>query len=547
MGITGSKKEFTNFDRESNYTILLLGQTGSGKTSLLNLIANFGGVLRLLFDKEQILTHEELARFGQARVSDSTLENAVDDPMASKTSDAKVYQITLASNWHFTIIDTPGFGDSRGVEEDKKHVERIMACLQKVTTINSVMLVMNGRDSRMTATMNYVIAQLTAVMPKAVLDNIVVVFTNTEKKSKLNFDRTCLKQVLQKDPEFQCIDNPFGQVKSSITKDDIPDEEEREDLTKEIRKALKTMEDLGWKLHDLKPVPSKRFAELNEKRERIEALLANNLEQMAEHDRLMSDLQQHQEEIRTKGVVVPLTREVRRWQLVLGHFDSPHYVCRRKECHCNCEPAKVIAPLASLWCFFHKQHECRKCGHSYEDHAVTRAGWKSELVIENVDLGDDKDEATKRLEARIQAASQEKCRLAQQLDQALDEYASLGLRDAYVHLLRSQIAVVTERMAANPDDATLRSFQNTLEQNLAEVQNASDATCCICYENLANTELNCGHKQFCYECSSGLGTCPLCREIVTARKLMSPTVSTAASSSSSRCLSCGPEAAGQTG
>ena len=280
MGAALGKKEFTKFEKESNFTILLLGQTGAGKTSLLNLIANFKCVLDLLFAKP-VLTLDELRAFGESRVSDISLENDLDDLMASKTSDAKIYEIELAPNWHFTIIDTPGFGDSRGLETDKKHVERIIACLQKVTSINCVMLVMNGRDSRMTTTMKYVMAQLMAVMPRSVLQHVVIAFTNTEKKSKLNFKVACLKEAGLDSPPFECIDNPFGEVHDALEDPDDIDQERLSGFSQDLKRTLHTMEKLGSKAHDMQPVPSNCFAELNDKREEIEALLANNLERIS--------------------------------------------------------------------------------------------------------------------------------------------------------------------------------------------------------------------------------------------------------------------------
>lgn len=271
MGVGQSR--FTKFSREHNYTVLLLGQTGSGKTSLLNLIANMNMINEIHFDSESILSAERLKEFGTGRVTDLSVENAQNDPMASKTSDARVYQLQLCRNWFMTMIDTPGFGDSRGVEVDKQHIKRIMACLgEKVHAINCVMIVVQGRESRMTPSLEYALAQLASVMPRSVMDHIVVVFTNTESKRKLNFDVNvkCFKDFGIEIPKSECIDNAFCTIRNSLGH--IPaehlqtvDEEEREAMTEELRQCTKAVERLGWKIHDLPPVPSLKSLSCTEK------------------------------------------------------------------------------------------------------------------------------------------------------------------------------------------------------------------------------------------------------------------------------------------
>ena len=522
------KSLFTKFERGCNYTVLLLGQTGSGKTSLLNLIANYSGVLHIL--DEGVLSAGELHAFGQGRVTDLSVENALDDPLASKTSDARVYQLELASNWFFTIIDTPGFGESRGLDVDKQHVERIMACLkEKIQSINCVMLVMNGRESRMTTTMKYVLSQLTAVMPKAVLDHVVAVFTNTETKRKLNFAVSSLGEVGLNAPKFECVENPFGMVKDTTAAYglNLP-EDDREEMTGEIRKSLKALEQIGWLVHDMEPVPSMRFQELNAKREEIEALLANNLELIVEQERLVSDLQRHRQQIVSSGVASRLTRQVTRWVLKREMFSWSKYVCHVPDCHCNCATSNVISPFASLWCFFNEQSVCTTCGHIYAKHRVSCDGWKSEEITEEVDVGSTVDEAEENLQARIAGAAAQKLALAHELDMALEDYAKLGLRNAYLHLLRSQKAVLEERLAAMPEDETLKTLLDTLIKSLKEVEEAAESTCCICFVGVADTVLNCGHKTFCADCAQQVGTCPLCRQLVTSR---APISSAAASSS----------------
>jgi hypothetical protein len=53
------------------------------------------------------------------------IENTVvGEEMASKTSDAKRYAIKIG-HVNLTVIDTPGFGDTRGPNVDKENFEKI--------------------------------------------------------------------------------------------------------------------------------------------------------------------------------------------------------------------------------------------------------------------------------------------------------------------------------------------------------------------------------------------------------------------------------------
>ena len=70
--------------------------------------------------------------------------------MKSKTSGtAALYNLEF-DDLEIGIIDTPGFGDSRGMDEDKNHTQKIIASLKEVEHVNCVCLVINGRLSHIT-------------------------------------------------------------------------------------------------------------------------------------------------------------------------------------------------------------------------------------------------------------------------------------------------------------------------------------------------------------------------------------------------------------
>ena len=71
----------------------------------------------------------------------------------------------------------------------------------------------------MTASLRYVLAEITAILPKTVLDNVVVVFTNTANVLDLNFDLEPLSEYFGKEVE-KCffIENPYCQFEKAKKK-----------------------------------------------------------------------------------------------------------------------------------------------------------------------------------------------------------------------------------------------------------------------------------------------------------------------------------------
>lgn len=87
--------------------------------------------------------------------------------MASQTSAAKKYKFKIG-HANLTIIDTPGFGDSRGMDVDQQNFERIKETVLKAGGINCICVVQNGREARMSTQLKYSYSTLTSILPKAI-------------------------------------------------------------------------------------------------------------------------------------------------------------------------------------------------------------------------------------------------------------------------------------------------------------------------------------------------------------------------------------------
>uniref|UniRef100_A0A3Q2V040 Fibronectin type-III domain-containing protein n=1 Tax=Haplochromis burtoni TaxID=8153 RepID=A0A3Q2V040_HAPBU len=169
MNIDGCRK--FNFGEEStrlNRTIILFGAIGSGKSTLIDGMINYivgvewGNGFRFKFINE-----------------DQSTSRA-----HSQTSEVTVYKINHQDGFQIpfslTIIDTPGFGDTRGIERDREITEQLrnlFSAQHGVTDIDAVCFVAQAASARLTATQKYVFDSVLSIFGKDVAENIRILAT----------------------------------------------------------------------------------------------------------------------------------------------------------------------------------------------------------------------------------------------------------------------------------------------------------------------------------------------------------------------------------
>ncbi|KAF7706901.1 hypothetical protein HF521_020155 [Silurus meridionalis] len=154
-----------------NKIILIVGETGTGKTTLINAMANY--ILGVKFKDEVWF---EITEEGE--------HNDVPDQSKSQTSKITVYEVFGQDNpICLTIIDTPGYGDTRGTNLDKKIAENLYKLFRSnsgVKEIDAVCLVLKASENRLSNRQQYIFDAVLSLFGKDIENNIVIFVTYSD-------------------------------------------------------------------------------------------------------------------------------------------------------------------------------------------------------------------------------------------------------------------------------------------------------------------------------------------------------------------------------
>ncbi|TDH06356.1 hypothetical protein EPR50_G00132470 [Perca flavescens] len=147
---------------------MVLGATGAGKSTLINGMINY-----ILGVKWEDSYRFKLVDEGQSKSQSE-----------SQTSEVTVYKINYEEGFEIdcslTIVDTPGFGDTRGIKRDQMITEQIRNLFSAdcgVTEIDAVCFVAQAALARLTPSQKYVFDSVLSIFGKDVAENIRVLVT----------------------------------------------------------------------------------------------------------------------------------------------------------------------------------------------------------------------------------------------------------------------------------------------------------------------------------------------------------------------------------
>ena len=169
--------------------VLLLGESGVGKSTFINAFANYlrfqnlneaqKGEPIVIIPVSYVMTindnfEERIVKFGEADRNEHH-----NDFGQSVTQQCKSYVFNISKEKKLRIIDTPGFGDTRGDQQDDLNMEEIFSFLNHFTYLNGICLLFKPETAHLNRYFRSCCTQLFEYFGEDIRDHFIFCFTNT--------------------------------------------------------------------------------------------------------------------------------------------------------------------------------------------------------------------------------------------------------------------------------------------------------------------------------------------------------------------------------
>ena len=155
---------FDEFEDVNNYKdakiILFVGKTGDGKTTAINAFFNVIKGVKLEDKFRFILIKEPKREKGQS---------------VSQTDGVHIYYIKDALNRPIIILDSQGFGDTRGIEFDQMVIDAFSHIFSEVIDhINAISFIVKSTDVRLDINIKYIFNQVSGLFSEDISINFLL-------------------------------------------------------------------------------------------------------------------------------------------------------------------------------------------------------------------------------------------------------------------------------------------------------------------------------------------------------------------------------------
>ena len=447
--------EFGEISTESSNqkVIMIVGATGSGKTTLINSMINY------IFGVE----YEDEYRF---KLEAEDLTNKESSWITTYTIHQ---QIGFKIPYTLTIIDTPGFGDTRGIERDTQITKQIHQFFtvpgkEGIDHIDAVGFVAQSSLPRLTFTHKYIFDQILSLFGKDIGDNIYLMLTFADGK---------VPQVLTGIKEAHMPYQEFFKFNNSVIFDDNTAEDEF--ATMFWKMGMRSFEKFFDLLSRIESKSLTQTKSVLEERERIETQLGGlqseinlGLHKLEQLKKEVEVVEQHKADLDMNKDFTYTVEE----ESILRHEMAPDsYVVNCLNCNSTCHNPSPISDNADLYhsVVMDKPGSlsakcticCEKCSwHKHESLDYYFTTERNEVIKTSEDL-----------KRRYQDASDKVKLVTETIDEMVDEFEAVQIKIIGItEILRKSINTLNE-IALKPNPLSTGEYIRILiesEQSAAE-------------------------------------------------------------------------------
>lgn len=495
--------------RELN--ILILGETGVGKSTFINAFVNY-----LTFETlDEAIQHETLQSIIPCSFSTQYLDDQGNFHQediqvgrsasehdgsggGSATQATTVYRIQMG-DMTVRLIDTPGIGDTRGIEQDKANMKDILTKLSSFENLHGILILLKPNSARLTLMFKFCVTELLTHLHRDAAANMVFGFTSTRMTNYMPGDAfKPLQTLLEKYKAVKirlthentyCFDSESFRFLAALKQTGRPMDNEDD-----FRRSWKRSEEESHRLLDhfqtLQPHLVKGTLSLNRARDLITTLtkpIAEIMDVINTTIRINEDHIRELADERCKGDKLKARLNFQKVQKQPKNLDKPRTVCTDSACtdhipstipgvnptivykmHCHkvcylTEVPKEIAGTQLLkHCAAFNNGRCNLCKHNWTSHQHVWYELEIKVTTEQdptveKSLKDNESEIQIK-EAAIKVLERKLTESRQELKEVEDAAAQFGL-----FLKMNSITAYNDEMIAYLDEQ-IKEAKQTLNE-----------------------------------------------------------------------------------
>ena len=403
--------------KKPHLKIAVIGRTGAGKTTFINCLVNHMFNVRFEEPRKVVISQQiqvssqlpgEQPIVAMLNCTFKQFKNkqaeAGGKQSQSQTTKAVVYDLEN-DLFKLTIIDTPGIGDTRGMQVDQENCSSISAAVGAMSDLNALILVHKALDCRTDVMLKYLYREMQGILPQSCKQNLLIAFTAVQNPTKIDALLALKELGIPTEGNYFTFENnsliPKSTWLSTVGTDTgyIPKKLKRliDDMENAWYDSAEEFVRLFQRIKANVPVSSADFIEISIRRKAIDRLVAQHFHKTVELELLVDEIehrldeckrvQQRQKENQDFNTVK--TRQVRKEREVIrANFNLVTvfpskvlfcYICRQ-DCHVPCRLRCTLRDgdmdLAGCQAFggnestgtFGRQ-TCTECKHSVTRHS----------------------------------------------------------------------------------------------------------------------------------------------------------------------------------